>query len=756
MFVFLLSVYIRQELSVDDFHEKKDRIYLLVRDHPSDGNSISVSAFSNPVADVIKDKCPEVESYTRIVSRTIQIDITGKEKMNVEALFADSAFFHIFSFPLLEGDISQVLATRQTAVLSQTFAAKLFPGEDPIGKSFRMGETEVAVTGIMKDFPQNTQLQKSDLVLNYRMIENYWGNDILQNWGNSSFGMYFLAFPENDLLSKAPLLLEDFKKDYWLYKNGFANDLSFVKLQDVYFGNITSYFSNLRNNSKTLVSIYLGIVFLILAVAILNYINLSISQAVKRGKESAIKKLLGSSRKALFVQFISEATIMTAVSLLLAIFLAFMSESFSNDVLNTHLNLGQQFTPGFIFFLLAGIAIVGFISGIFPALVVSRFEPIEVVKGTYTFKVKTVYTKVLISFQYIIAITLLIYSAFIVKQTGFLMNSDLGFNRNNLFVMENTLNGERLPGLRDKLMTIPGVEKVSFAAGTPLDGGNNNSFEFHGEPVSFQVFVVDSVFFDIFGIQVTPTGATPSDTSIFLNREGYTILQPDSITHTINYDGENYSGKRQETVEGIVNDIHFRSLHTPIGPLKIHKRSGNGWAWSIIVKMGKGSGLIRTAGLVKSAYSDYNGGELFDSEFADEAVQQWYEKEEKNMKIILAFTVLTLIILMMGILSMSLYYVRQKEKEIAVRKIHGSTEWEIMVMLNADFMKRIAFAFVIAVPVSWYATVQFLQQFAYKISLSGWVFVLAGIFVVVLSVVFVSIQSWRTATANPVKSLKSE
>jgi putative ABC transport system permease protein len=676
--------------------------------------------------------------------------------MNAEGLFADSAFFHIFSFPLVEGNVSQVLETKQTAVLSQTFAAKLFPGEDPVGKSFRMGETEVIVTGIMKDFPQNTQLQQSDLVLNYRMIENYWGNDILQNWGNSSFGMYFLAFPAADLSSKAPLLLEDFKKDYWLYKQEFAKDLSFVKLQDVYFGNIATSFSKLRNNSKTLVSIYLGIVFLILVVAILNYINLSISQAVKRGKESAIKKLLGSSRKALFVQFIAEATIMTAMSLVIAVFLAFASESFTNDVLNTQLNLAQQFTPDFVLFLLAGIAITGFLSGIFPAIVVSRFEPIEVVKGTYTFKVKTVYSKVLISFQYIIAIALLIYSAFIVKQTGFLMNSDLGFNRNNLFVMENTLNGERLPGLRDKLMTIPGVEKVSFAAGTPLDGGNNNSFEFHGEPVSFQVFVVDSVFFDIFGIQVTPTGATPSDTTVFLNKEGYAILQPDSITHTINYDWENYSGKRQETVEGIVNEIHFRSLHTPIGPLKIYKMSGNWWAWSIIVKMGKGADLIQTADLVKSAYSEYNGGKLFDSRFADEAVQQWYEKEEKNMKIILAFTVLTLIILMMGILSMSLYYVRQKEKEIGVRKIHGSTEWEIMVMLNTNFMKRIAFAFVIAVPVSWYASVQFLQQFAYKISLSWWVFVFAGIFVVVLSVVFVSIQSWRTATANPVKSLKSE
>lgn len=750
MFVFLLGIYIRQELSVDKFHEKKDRIYLLTRDNFV-GNFSRVSAFSNPVAEVIKDKCPEVESYVRIVSRPVSIDMSNGEKIKAEGLFADSTFFNVFSFPLIEGDPSRVIESKQDVVLSKSFSLKLFPGENPVGKTIKIGDDELVVTGVMKDIPQNTQLQKSDLVLNYRMIENNWGGKILHDWGNSSFGMYFLAKPGTNLPAKAPMLLEEFKENYWIYQHKHAHDLSFVKLEDVYFGNIGSYFTQLRNNSKTTVSIYLVITLLILIVAILNYVNLSITQAVKRGKESAIKKLLGSSRSALFIQFISEATLMTALSLLIAIFLAFIAEPFFNDVLTTQLNLSHQFTPGVILVLLLSILVIGIISGLFPALTVSKFQPIEVVKGLYQRKVKTVYTKVLITFQYTVAIVLLICSAFIVLQIRYMKNFDLGFAKDNILILDNVLNPEQLPGFRDKLMTISGVEKVSFAAGTPIDGGNNNSFDYHGTPMSFQVFEADTAFFDIFGITINPTGVIPSDTTILLNQIGYNLLQPDSITHVVNY-----GGNWQEAVEGVISDIHFRSLHVQPGPLKIYKMKEKSWPWSIVVKLEKGSDIFRTADLIKSTYSDYNGGQIFDIEFADDTVQSWYEKEEKTMKIIMAFTVLTILILMMGVFSMALYFVQQKEKEIAIRKVQGSTEMQIMSMLNMDFVKFILLAFIISVPIAYYFSSQFLQDFAYRISLSWWVFILSGLFTIIISIIFITIQSWKTATENPIEALKNE
>jgi putative ABC transport system permease protein len=756
MFVFLLSVYVKQELSVDGFHENKDRIYLIVRD---EGNSSLISAFSNPVADVVKDKCPEVEAYTRIVTQEVEIEMSNREMLKANTLYADSAFFRIFSFPLIEGDAAGVIAVKQSAVISESYAAKVFPGENPMGKSLRIYEIDVTINGIMKDFPQNTMFQGVDLVLNYRMTEPYWGNDILGNWSNSSFGIFFLARPGSDLPAKAPMLLEDFMKGYWIYTMGFSKDLSFVRLQDIYFGGVRTSFARLKTNDASVVSTYLGIVILILIVAILNYVNLSTSQAMKRGKESAIRKLLGSSRQAVFMQYIIESVFMTLASLLLGIFLAFWAEPFFNDVLNTNLHLSKQFTLGFILVVLCATVIVGVISGLFPAWAVSRFEPLEVVKGSYSFKVKTVYSKVLITIQYVVAIVLLIYSSFIVLQNDYLMKFDLGFDKDNLFVMSNRLDKNQLPGFRDKLMSISGVEKVSFTAGTPLDGGNNQSLQYNGEPVSFQTFYVDSAFFDVFGIRITEsfglasTAANNADELVvLLNRKAYDVMQPDETTHMVTYNDSMHM-----FVSGIISNVHFRSLHQEVGPLYVVVNNDlKYWIWNIVVKMAPGTDQFHTADLIKAAYTDYNGGKTFDATFADEMIQDKYTAEARNMKIILAFTILTMTIMMMGILSMALYYVRQREKEIAIRKIHGSTEVEILTMLNRGFIRIIALAFVIAVPVAYYFSMKFLQGFAYKISLNVWVFLFAGAFAVLLSVVFVSMQSWRTVTSNPVKMLKSE
>lgn len=742
MFVFLLGVYVKQELSVDNFQKKKDRIYLLAE-------STSKATFANPVADFVKDKCPEVESFTRIVTRSITACTNNNQKITVKALFADSAFFNIFSFKLLEGNASQVLATKQTAVVTRSFALKTFHNENPIGKTLLLDTLEVTITGIMDDFPQNTQIPKSDVVFNYQLIENYWGNDILTSWDNSSFGIYFLARQGTSLPAKAPLLLRLFKKDYWLFKLGYEKDVVFIPLQKVYFSEIVSYCSNIKTNSKTLVTVYLGIAILILLVAMLNYINLSVAHAGSRGKEAAIKKLLGSHKKNLIFQFISESVIMTLFSFLIGLLLAFLAEPFFNNLLNTELNLPGQFNLSFVLWLAIGILITGLVSGLIPALAISRFEPIEVVKGTYIRKVKAIYSKLLITFQYTIAIALLICSAFMVRQTIYMQNFDLGFNRNNLFVMDNVLPKERLAGLKDKLLSISGVEKVSFVSGSPLDGGDNRSYDYKGAPLSFQLFIVDSTFFDIFGIKIKSTGIIPSKNTLWVNQKGFDALQPDKNSTFTLY-------KKEKQIAGITSDFHFKSLHDPIGLVQLRLRDKDDGCWTIITKIASGADAIKTANFIKQAYSKYNGNEPFDSYFADETIQKWYEKDAKASKIIMAFTVLTIVILLMGILAMSLYFVRQKEKEIAIRKINGATESEILRMLNVGFVRWILTGFIIAVPIAYIAMQHWLRNFAYKIQLSWWMFALAGVAVLLLSVIFVSWQSWRAATANPVESLKGE
>ncbi len=747
MFVFLLSTYVMQELSVDRFHENKDRIFLL-------GHGPENANYGNPVADFVKEKCPEVETYTRIVSQNVFIK-DKNEKQKIKTLFADRDFFKIFSFKLIQGSPSSVLQTERTAVITTELANKLFEDTDPVGQYIYLNDSiPIEVTGVMEKFPTNTQFPENEMILNYHMIKEYWGKDILENWGNSSFCVFFLAKVGSDLPSKAPMLLELFKKDYWLFKQNFCSSVEFMPLTDIYFSGINTAAGDTRSNNKTVVSIYFIITILILLVAILNYINLSVSQLSKRGKESALKKLLGCTQKDIIRQFVLESIMMTFIAFIIGLFLAFLAEPFFNDVLNTNLNLKGQFSIGYIAIIFIGIIGIGIISGIIPAITISQFNPIEVVKGMYAHKIKTTYSKVLITFQYIVAFTLLVCCLFILKQTYFLMNYNMGFNHSSVFIMDNIVSSKQIPSLKSKLLSVPGVDAVSFSVGTPLDAGNNWSFEKDGESFSFQVFSIDSSFFDVYNIHVDYNGFSAPDSSYTLiNKIGFEKIHPDKQTMKL-------TGVFNNDLQlcGITDNFNFKPLHSEVGPMLFCKLGNKymGNAWSISAKINKSMNVSKVADDLKNAYAQFTGDNGFNSRFADSMLNQWYEKEQKTSKLLVSFTILTIIILVMGILAMSLYYVQEKEKEIGVRKVNGATELSIIKMLNLDFIKWIVLAYIIAVPVSYYIMQKWLENYAYKTDLSWWVFILSGIAILVISAISITLQSWNAATTNPIKTLKNE
>lgn len=742
-FVILLGIYVKQELSVDSFHEKKDRIFLMAHD--------TSSSFGNPVANFVKDKCPEVEAYTRIHFTPVILGEKGVAKIKADALFADPSFFNIFSFKLLEGDPSQVLVPLKSVVVTKSFANKMFADKNPIGAHLIINDTEHTITGIMEDIPQNTQIPKADFIVNYKSITMFWGGDwILDRSDNFGFTMYFLEKEGSNLPAKTSMLLELFKKEFWYYKDGFTNDLKFIPLEDAYF-QIDQSYSPLRTNSKTLISVYMGIVILILVIALLNYINMTIAQAGFRGKEAAMKKLLGCSRKSLMLQLLVESFLMTSFTFILGLFMAFLLEPSFNHLLNTDLHLSSQFTLSLIGVAILFVLSISIVAGFIPALIISGFNPIEIVKGSFSRKVKAKYSKVLIIFQYIVTIALLICSFFIKQQSDFLVNYDQGFKRDGVFVMDNVLDSAQLEGFKDKLQSISGVELVSYSSGTPATGSNNYSFEVDGVQFSFQELVVDSTFFKIFDIKISPTGVEPTNDTYWVNQTAYNALHPDSISFLANFGHNDY-----KQIAGVVNDFNFKSLREPIGLMRIRKLPHGHLPWNIVVKIAEGADLYKTADKIKDTYSQYNGGEFFESQFVDDVVQNAYEKEKKTSQIISAFTILTIVIMVMGVFAMSLYLIRQKEKEIGIRKVNGATEGEILRMLNMDSLIRVLIAFVFACPIAYYAMSRWLEGFAYKIELSWWVFAVAGLVVLVLSLLSVSWQSLKAARANPVDSIKGE
>jgi putative ABC transport system permease protein len=739
-FVFLLTVYIKQELSVDQFHVNKDRIYRLCRDNGA--------TFAPPIGDLIKNQFPEAETYTRIYKNSGNAIFKDKQQRRFDYLMADSSFFTMFSFKLKEGDPRQVLASINSAVLSTSFSRKIFGDENPVGKTFLIDKHSFLITGIYEEFPQNTHFIKTDAILNFRVLADLWGwKELLTTNGNSSFGLYFLAGKGTGLPSKAPLILEQFKKDYWLFTNKYSKTLWFEPLTEVYFSKESG--PAIRQNNSTSIIIFGAIALLILIIAIINYINLTVAQAGFRSKETAIRKLMGSSKGALISQHLIESVILSLMAAFIALILAFLAEPFFNTQMNCILSLNKQFNFSFITAIIVVVAGTGLVSGIIPALVTNNFNPIDVVKGNLARKTKTTYSKVLISFQYGVAIVLLISTWTIARQSKFMQNYNPGYNKENLFWMENSIKASQKTAFRSLLKSIPGVTDISYCQGNPLDGGNNQSFKYKDKPMSFQEFVVDSLFFKLMGMKVTETGTAFSKNGVWLNRTAVNILElgenPVSFRY---YDNE-------VPVLGIIDDFNFRSLHQKIGPLIIRQLSQDYEPWSVVVKL-NGTDPLTAVSRIRKEQSAFTGGIPMESGFVDESLNQLYTAELKQSKLLGAFTLLSILISSMGIFAMALYYIQQKVKEIGIRKINGATVIEVMIMLNKDFIKWVAIAFIIAAPVALFAMHKWLQNFAYQTHLSWWIFALAGIIAFGIALLTVSWQSLRAATRNPVEALRYE
>lgn len=740
-FVILLGVYIKQELSVDQFHEHKDRIFRAVREDSG--------SFGTMIGGELKNKYPEIETFTRLAQQWGFIVNTQNEKVNMNFLMVDSSFFQMFSFHLLEGEPSEVLRTKNNVVLSRSYARKLFGNERAFGKEVNLnGEFRLLVTGIMEDMPDNTHFNSCDAILNFNFLADFWHYpNLLTNNGNSSFGLYFMTQAGTDLPSKAPQILQDFKENYWLYKNGYANDFKFEPLTQCYFGGKTG--QGIQGNSMILVIMLSAIAIVILILALINYNNLSVAQASFRAKEVTMKKLLGTVNANLFKQFVLESVLLCLISLLLAVTLAFLLQPVFNQLLETNVDLRNHITFGMVVGSLIAIILLGIIAGLLPAFMITRFNLTDVVKGAFRKKTKGVYSKALICFQFAVAIALIISTLVIFKQTDYMRHYNLGFAKENVIWLESVISGAQRDALRSEFMKYPEVSHVSFVKGTPMDGGNNNSFVYQGKPVSFQIFKVDTAFFDLLNIQVENTGVALSHAGIWLNREALKVLELGDLPTEFKPDTTSIP------VFGITDNFHFKNLKERIGPAILSPLGKEEAPWTVLVKI-KGNNPLSVFNEVKRTYNNFVEGIPFDSGFMDEEINQWYEKDSRTAKLIGYFSALAIILSMMGILAMATYFIQQKVKEIGIRRVSGATVGEILIMLISDFMKWIVLAFVIACPIAWYAMDRWLSGFAYRIDMNVWYFIVAGGVAAWVALLIVGWQSMKAALTNPVNSLKSE
>ena len=742
MFVILLTVYIQQELSVDTFNVKKDRIYRLTREN--------WSGYPPPMGQWLMDKYPDIENYTRLSEQSAFIEDCENNKLNFNFLLVDSSFFNIFSFKVKEGARSDLLKRKNDILLTESFAKKLFGNEtDLIGKEVKVNDhLSYTINGIIEDLPENTHFQKCDALLNFPALEDIWGaSGLMDGFGNSSFGLYFLESENGNLPSREPEILELFLEEFWVYKSGYAKVVNFEPLVDCYFSESSG--TGIKSNSRRFINILAIIVMVILIISLINYINLTIAQSGLRNKEIATKLMLGSTKIRLYMKFILESTFLCLIALIIAIVMSIFAEPVFNNLLDTNIHLISKFNFILVLFLLVTIIVVGIISGIVPAFVITRIRPIEIIKGTIQAKNKVVYSKALIAVQFAVVIILLICTWIIIRQTNFAQDYDTGFSKDQIMVIQNNINPNKKAALKEELTSITGVENIAYVQGNPTDGGNNWSFTYHDVPLSFQIFRVDTEFFSIFDMEISETGVPYTKEAIWLNE---TAIKETELGENPTYFKD---FNNEPPIKGIVKDFNIRDIHQKIGPVMIFTLNENEYAWSILVKISD-KDVIQTVDKIKTTYKDFSSGLPFEWEFVNERMQSWYEKEVKTSHILSYFAFLSIIISTLGILAMSLFYIQNKIKEIGIRKVNGAGSGEIIMMLNSDFILWVILAFFVACPVSWFAMSKWLESFAYKVNIDWWIFAMVGIAALIAAVLTISIQSWRASIRNPVEALRYE
>ena len=739
MFVILLVTYTRQEYAVDQFHSNKERIFRLCDE--------TDACFTPLIGRDLKARYPEIETYVRLFE-TDEVATTGERHLKAKILLSDPDFFRMFSFRLAEGDTAQVLRSKNGALLSESFARNLFPEGDYLDKTVTIKGESVPVTGILRPFG-NSQFVTPDVMLSFEEwapLVYGWDGVLKRGYASASFPLYLMLKPHADLSAKMPDMLSHLKTYYWPYKDDHARELTIIPLTEVYLSNPLYASEQIRIGSKTLINTFFSVAMLILLFAVINYINLSTAQSESRAREMAVRRLLGCSRKALFTRLIVESVLLCILSLLIALLLAGIAEPIFNRILQTHISVSNLFSASNLGIGVVAIILLGLLTGVIPASVITRARPIDVVRGSFRHKTKMVYNKILIGFQYLITIVLLGCTLTMSRQIDMMLHADLGFDTaNKLYLSIPDLNPGQSAGLKNQLLQIAGVENVALVRGVPMLGSNNTSDTWHDQPISIQRFEGDSSYLKIMGFRILRDNRTDDRKAIWLNETAMQAMElPDSAS---------YCEYFKCPIAGIVQDFRYRDLTHPAEPCIIEHMQDNYWPWACIIQLTNLDSPV-TLRTIERVYREYTGGMPCEYKTYDEVMHQQYAAQQRMSDILFGFTLVAILISALGILAMATYFIRQRSMEIAVRKVFGSTNREVLQRLVLHFVRYVLAAFVIAVPVIWYLMHDWLSQYVLRIPLSWTIFALAGLTALAIAVATVFGQSWRAANSNPVDAIK--
>lgn len=771
--VFMIFLFIKVETSYDKFHKNGSDIYRLQHVYGYI-NAQAAPTYERDYAEVI--------SSTRINfwKTDKKISLSNDEIYYEDVLLADSNFFSFFSFPLIRGDKASCLRDRNSMTISESYARKLFGDEDPIGQVLQVEdmingqELPYKVTAVFKDIPFNSHLQ-FDMVAPFKVMYDDPSINILELWPNDWIGSYVQLKPGTD-----PEYMEEKYQEMWnKYYDAEADSITidFMALEDLYLKSYDLRSDYAEHGNINQVRIFSAIAIIILLIACINFMNLATARSSKRSKEVGVRKVMGAFRKQLIIQFFAESTIMTILALILASIILVVVIPPINRLTGINLLLGlNQIVPVVIGVILLTIITI-LIAGSYPALFLSSFQPISILSGNATGNNgKAAIRKALVIFQFTISIALIIGSLVVYKQMLFVKQKDLGFEPDNVVVM-NFGNmedfGRKWHRVKNQVQSIPGVKSVMAGRMVPGDnafywGYKFEDFTDYEDPYgdAWKGFYIGYNTLDGLGVELlmgrTFSEDIPTDSTAFiLNESGwkraieeYGESWNEPIGKTIEYyttHSGDWAMDKKGVVVGVVKDFHHHSLEREIDPLVIHNVPSR----KLMVKVDaeKTNEVIAS---IESLWVEWNAPTTFNYQFLDEQFEAAYRDEEQFNQFILIFCLLAIAIACMGLYGLSSFVAEQRIKEIAVRKALGASEHKIVQMLSIHFLKLVGISIIVATPVAYYYINQWLANFAYRIDLSWIYFVIGSIAAAVIAIATISFHSIKAATSNPVNSLRTE
>ena len=760
----LIALYIQYELSYDTHHERADQIYRIYQQQK--GNTFRgtdlFSVSPEPLAPAMKETFPEVQAAATI-STGYDLLSYGDKAFSPRVLYADENAFEVFSIPITEGLGAKALQTPNAVLLSKSLAKKYFGDESPLGQELILDNDRLmTVMGVFEDVPNNQHVQFEFIT----SLKNCpWGDDV-GRWGSNNYYTY-VVLPENSDYKSLEKKLAVFDKYVEpAYKDApFRAEFFLQPIRDIHFATNIN-FNPLPATDRRYIYLLACIAFIILLLAAINYTNLATSRSVKRSKEVGMRKVLGARKIQLVIQLLSESFLLTSVSFLLALGLVYILLPFFENLMGQPIPFDIVGSRWLLISMLSLALLVGGLSGLYPAFFLSAVSPVKAFKGSFMKKFSrgTVLRNGLIIGQFTAAIVLAISGVVVYQQLGYIQNKKLGFNREQVvyvpFYFEEIDNNTEV--IRNELLTHPKIEKVAKSTDLPLNSGNQGVIgkwegnDGQGEFYCYRNYV-DYSYLDVFEIELlagrnfSPDYVTDSTESYILN---------ESAVKALGWTPEAAIGKgfREGQVIGVTRDFHFQPMDLAIEPLFMmlrteHNNYGNRGNISMKVSM---DDWENTLAYVRQTFKSNAPSNPIEYRFLDESYNQLYQSEQRLGQAFTIFTMLALLIACIGLFGLVSYNVVQRTKEIGIRKVLGASVLAIVELLSKDFLKLVVIALVLATPIAWYAMQQWLNDFAYRIDIQWWVFILVAILAIGISVLTVSFQSIRAALANPVDSLRNE